>query len=75
MNEFYLYDINAVSYMLMNDIRPLRIERDNVKNKNKFYFTNSDTFKEVLSKFKYESNLKQFTACQNEVRKMIHSNK
>lgn len=70
---FYVYDINFVSYLLMNGISHTKVDRNPVTGKLKFYFVGGDYINQFYNEYK-NSDYKKFTQFQNEIRKVVHSN-
>ena len=70
---FYVYDINFVSYLLMSNIHHVKVDRNPVTGKLKFYFNGGEYLDQLYVEYK-NSDYKKFTQYQNHVKKVVHSN-
>jgi hypothetical protein len=70
----YLYDINLVSYLLLNGLEYKEVKINKTTNKIQFLFERSVLLDDLIEKYK-TSNYKEFANQQNFVRRIIHTYK
>ncbi|WP_445670840.1 DUF5659 domain-containing protein [Paenibacillus sp. FSL M8-0334] len=70
----YIYDINLVSFLLLNGVKYEGTEINTANCKLKFLFKQSELLNALIQNYK-SSAFKNFVQYQNQVRKVVHSSK